>query len=121
MHTITKNTFKHLGTPAPETVTRSELKSLIFSDETRTQFSECIQSTIMPRNEISARNGIEENSPIDSNRYFEHSKKRRVSTYMAENDDTWLCATIDVPTLLRRYVGIARLKHATNFGPTREG
>ena len=104
-----------------ETVTRSELKSLIFSDETRTHFSEFIQSTIMSRYDPSPKNFIEETSPAHSSHYFEQSRKRRMSTYVAEEDDTWICGTITIPTLLRRYVGIARLKHATNFGPTLEG
>ena len=109
------------GASSNETVTREELKSLIYSDETRTQFSEFIQSTIKPRYDTLSRNATEESLPIDSNRYYDNRKrKRRASTYDAETDDTWICATINVPTLLQRYVGIARLKHATNFGPTRE-
>jgi len=107
------------GAPATETVTRQELKSLIFSDETRTQFAEYIQSIIMPRYNTESSNCVEENSPAVNHRH-EHSRKRKISTYVEETDDTWLCATISVPTLLRRYVGIARLKHATNLGPTRE-
>ena len=110
----------YLGAPATETVTRQELKSLIFSDETRTQFAEYIQSIIMPRYNTESSNCVEENSPAVNHRH-EHSRKRKISTYVEETDDTWLCATISVPTLLRRYVGIARLKHATNLGPTREG
>lgn len=108
------------GTQTPETVTRQELKGLIFSDDTRTQFSEFIQSTIMPRYDVASKHSIKENSPVEKSRNYEQHRKRRVSTYEAETDDTWLCATISVPTLLRRYVGIARLKHATNFGPTLE-
>ena len=96
----TYNFSNTTGTPAPETVTRQELKCLIFSDDTRTQFSEFIQSTIMPR----TKHGSEENSPVDKSRNLEQHRKRRVSTYEAETDDTWLCATISVPTLLRRYV-----------------
>jgi len=75
----------------------------------------------MPRYAVASKQGIEGNSPLENSRNYEQHRKRRVSTYEAETDDTWLCATISVPTLLRRYVGIARLKHATNFGPTREG
>ena len=112
--------FYLIGTAAAETVTRQELKSLIFSDETRTQFAEYIQSMIMPRYDTELSNCVEENSPAINHRH-EHSRKRKLLTYVVENDDTWLCATISVPTLLRRYVGIARLKHATNLGPTREG
>ena len=75
---------------------------------------------IMPRYDTESINCVEENSPAINHRH-EHSRKRKLLTYAVENDDTWLCATISVPTLLRRYVGIARLKHATNLGPTREG
>ena len=114
--------INYIGASSNETVTREELKSLIYSDETRTQFSEFIQSTIKPRYDTLSRNGTEESIPVDSNRFYDNRKrKRRASTYDAETDDTWICATINVPTLLQRYVGIARLKHATNFGPTREG
>ena len=104
-------------------MTREELKSLIFSDETRTQFAEYVQSMITPRYDTLTNNFAEDSSPAANHRHLEHqhSRKRKLSTYMAETDDTWLCATISVPTLLRRYVGIARLKHATNLGPTREG
>ena len=108
----------------PETVTREELKSIIFSDETRTNFSEYIQSTIMPRFKFS-RSKIhspsnDEIGPEESLRYLKGVPDIRMSTYLDQIDDTWLCATITVPTLLRRHVGIARLKHDTNLGPTRE-
>ena len=118
--------FIYIGSyssPAAETVTRQELKSLIFSDETRTQFTEYIQSLITPRYDTLMSNNVEENSPAVNHRHLDHqhSRKRKLSTYVVETDDTWLCATISVPTLIRRYVGIARLKHSTNLGPTREG
>ena len=108
------------GTPTPETVTRSELKSLIFSDQTRTHFSECIQSTVMSRYDPSHKSSKEIITPEDTDHYLEQPRKKLMSTYLAEEDDTWICATITIPTLLRRHVGIARLKHATNFGPTLE-
>ena len=74
-----------------ETVTRDEIKSVVFSDESRTMFSEYLQATF--RTDRGASIGVEQ---------------------------TWLCATITVPTLNHRHVGIARLKKDANLGPQAE-
>jgi len=68
-----------------ETVTRSELKSLIFSNPEKTMLRECLQGT---------------------------SSKDGVYSY----DQSWLCSTTNVPTLVNRSVGIARLHSCSNLG-----
>lgn len=73
-----------------EIVTRDELHSLIFSNEARTLLSESIQGTV-------SRGG---------NSY--------------EWEQTWLCGAITIPTLKKRRVGIARLRHRTNLGKNAE-
>jgi len=73
-----------------ETVSRGELKSVIFSDENNRTFSETIQAVYS-----------------DGNAHYDW-------------EQTWLCGAITVPTLNDRHVGIARLKHPANLGPKAE-
>ena len=70
-----------------ETLSRAELKSVIFSDDNRRTFSETIQAVY-----------------TDGCAHYDW-------------EQTWLCGAITVPTLLERHVGIARLKHPANLGP----
>ena len=71
-------------------VSRSEMKSLIFSNSARTILSEVIQGTI-------SKGG---------NHY--------------DWEQTWICSPVSVPTLKKRHVGIARLKHSCNLGKNAE-
>ena len=73
-----------------ETVTRSELQSLIFSNDSMTILSDAIQGTI--------------------------SKGGNFYNW----EQTWICSSVSVPTLKRRHLGIARLKHSTNLGKNAE-
>ena len=73
-----------------ETVTRSELNSLIFSNAAQTILAESIQGTI-------SKGG---------NHY--------------DWEQTWICSPVSVPTLKKRHVGIARLKHSCNLGKNAE-
>ncbi|TRY61185.1 hypothetical protein TCAL_17215 [Tigriopus californicus] len=73
-----------------ETVTNQELKSLIFTDDTYTQLTDNIQGTI-------SKGG----------KYYDW-------------EQTWLCSAVTIPTLRKRHVGIARLKHRCNLGQKAE-
>ena len=73
-----------------ETVTREELNSLIYSNPSRTLLSEFIQGTIS----------------TGGSRY--------------SWEQTWICGAITIPTLKKRHVGIARLKHSSNLGKNSE-
>ena len=73
-----------------EHVTREELNSLIYSNSSKTLLSEFIQGTISTRG----------------------------SRYSWEQ--TWICGAITIPTLKKRHVGIARLKHSSNLGKNSE-
>lgn len=68
-----------------ESVTRQELKSLIFGNPEKTMLRECLQGT----------------SSKDGNYLY---------------DQSWLCSVTNVPTLVNRCVGIARLHSCTNLG-----
>eukprot|EP00095_Tigriopus_kingsejongensis_P000918 maker-scaffold186_size273091-snap-gene-1.39 protein:Tk00918 transcript:maker-scaffold186_size273091-snap-gene-1.39-mRNA-1 annotation:"hypothetical protein DAPPUDRAFT_40435" len=72
-----------------ETVTKEELKSLIFTNDTQTVLSESIQGTVS-----------------------------RGKQY--DWEQAWLCSAVNIPTLKRRHVGIARLKHRCNLGQNAE-
>ena len=70
-----------------ETVTKDELKSLIFADDGKTRLTETLQATVTK--DGGASWGWEQ---------------------------TWICCPITVPTLNKRHVGIARLKSNVNLG-----
>ena len=73
-----------------EHVTREELDSLIYSNQSKTLLSEFIQGT----------------TSSGGNCY--------------SWEQTWICGAITIPTLKKRHVGIARLKHSTNLGKNAE-
>ena len=76
-----------------ESVTVEEMKSLIFSNPSRTLLSESMQGMISKGSKW-------------SNQY--------------DWEQTWLCGAVTIPTLRNRHVGIARLKHRCNLGKNAE-
>ncbi|XP_040575078.1 solute carrier family 4 member 11 isoform X2 [Lepeophtheirus salmonis] len=71
-----------------ETISESELNSLIFANEAKTIMSESIQAYFTSRD--------------SGSRY--------------DWEQSWLCVSINVPTLKKRRIGIARLKQPVNLG-----
>ena len=69
-----------------ETVTKEELKSLIFSNSKMNMLASTVQGTIV----------------CDGGGH--------------EVDQNWLCSTTEVPTLNSRVVGISRMSRLTNMG-----
>eukprot|EP00096_Caligus_rogercresseyi_P005654 TRINITY_DN2161_c0_g1_i1.p1 TRINITY_DN2161_c0_g1~~TRINITY_DN2161_c0_g1_i1.p1 ORF type:complete len:802 (+),score=176.49 TRINITY_DN2161_c0_g1_i1:104-2509(+) len=71
-----------------ESITEAELSSIVFANEAQTLLSESIQG------------------------YFSN----RSSGLRYDWEQSWICVSVNVPTLKRRRIGMARLRHAVNLG-----
>jgi hypothetical protein len=86
MESIVDTMLNSMMSDTNETVTREELKSLIFSNNDMDMFANTVQGTI---------EGGGGGHEVDQN---------------------WLCSTTEVPTLMSRVVGISRMSRHTNMG-----
>lgn len=86
MESIVDTMLNSMMSNTNETVTREELKSLIFSNNDMDMFANTVQGTI---------EGGGGGHEVDQN---------------------WLCSTTEVPTLMNRVVGISRMSRHTNMG-----